>query len=243
MALPATHIRFAAAIAERMVVSDMGAYLSGTLYPDSRWVTGIDRQVTHGRQCLDPGFSSDDFTTGWHVHCLCDRIQGDIHTGLLDDLSKMSPDARWIRMAAAKIVQDMNDAAREDLDARLSLVTHSRTPNGESSEAVAAYFGAVRRAYRRSENLDWSDYARLWTDVGLDRQRISRIEHQVQRLLADEILVPRLHGAFERMVAWWDNRFSVRPDRKERLNHGSRPYCSADQRQSQRLTPDDGRLR
>jgi hypothetical protein len=104
MALPATHIRFAAVIAKRLAVTDMGAYLSGTLYPDSRWVTGIDRQQTHGRRCLDPGFACDDFTAGWHIHCLCDCIQGDIHGGLLDGLSEMTPDARWIRMSAAKII-------------------------------------------------------------------------------------------------------------------------------------------
>lgn len=212
MAMPATHIRFAAVIAERLAVTDIGAYLFGTLYPDSRWVTGIDRQKTHSRRCFDPGFARDDFTAGWHIHCLCDRFQGEIHGGILDGLSEMAPDARWIRMSAAKIVQDMNDALWADLVPRLGRMNYRCAPNGESTEAVAAYLGFVRRAYRRPGKLNWSNYARLWTDVGLDRQRISRIAGQVQGLLADDTLVPRLHGAFERMVARWDSRVGVRPE-------------------------------
>ena len=62
MALPATHIRFAAALCERLGVADLPAFFSGTLYPDSRWLTGVDRQRTHGRRHLDPEFPADDFT-------------------------------------------------------------------------------------------------------------------------------------------------------------------------------------
>jgi hypothetical protein len=96
-------------------------------------------------------------------------------------------------------------------------------PNGESAEAVAAYLGLVRRADRRPGR---PDCARLWRDVGLDRWRISQIAHLEQRLLADDILVPRLHGAFERMVAGWDSRFNARPDQLKRLSKGDMRHDS-----------------
>ena len=208
MALPATHIRFAIAIADRLDVSDERAYLSGTLYPDSRWLTGIDRKRTHDRRFLEPDFPSDDFTLGWQAHCQCDRIQGDIHAGLLDGLSGMTSDDRWVRISAAKVVQDMNDAAEGDLDAHLPMLTHSRNPNEESGEDVAAYLNLVRWAYRRHATLRWSDYVGLWNGVGLDRRRISHMERQVHRILADDALAAQLHGTFERMVDRWAREFN-----------------------------------
>ena len=203
MALPATHIRFAVAVADRLSVVDQRAYLSGTLYPDSRWVTGVDRPKTHSAHCLDPDFPTDDFSLGWHIHCLCDRIQGEIYDGLLVELSELTPEAGWIHISAAKVVQDMNDAAHGDIGAYLAMLTHAHTPNGESGDQVAAYLGYVRRTYSRRTVPDWADYDRLWTDVGLERLRIDRIEQQVQRILADAARVDELNRAFDRMVANW----------------------------------------
>jgi hypothetical protein len=203
MAMPATHIRFAAALSEHLSVTDMAAYLSGTLYPDSRWMTGLDREHTHDRQFLEPDFATDDFRLGWHIHCVCDHIQGDIHNDLLGNLSQLPPDERWIRLSAAKAVQDANDAARGEMSNHLSLLTDNRTPNGESVEGVNAYLEMVGRVYSRNVPPVWSDYAALWAGVGLDRQRISRIDKQVGRIMGDEALVNNLYDAYQQMVYRW----------------------------------------
>jgi hypothetical protein len=144
LALPATHIRFAVSVADRLPVADMGAYLSGTVYPDSRWLTGVDRKQTHARRFLDPAFPSDAFTLGWHIHCVCDRIQGALYDQLLDGLALLDADARWIRISAAKVVQDMQDAALAELDKRLPLIVRAQTPNSESKDQVDAY---LKRRY------------------------------------------------------------------------------------------------
>jgi hypothetical protein len=203
MALPATHIRFAATIVDRLAVSDMAVYLSGTLYPDSRWVTGFDRRLTHDRSCLDPEFPSDDYTLGWHIHCACDRIQATLYAGLLEGPSKMDPEAWWYRISAAKVVQDINDASQMDIGDHIAKLRHSRTPNGESGEAVAAYLAYVRDTYSRTIPPGWADYVRLWTRVGWDRRRIYRIERQVDQILMDKALVFSLYGIFDRMVNQW----------------------------------------
>ena len=200
MALPATHIRFAAALSERLSVANMPAYLSGTLYPDSRWLTGVDRKQTHDRRFLDPGFPENDFDLGWHIHCAADRIQADIHASLFPDLAELAPDDRWIRVSAAKAVQDRSDADGGKLDGWLPFLNDTRTPNGESAEGVAAYLGLVRRVYSRGTAQEWSGYAELWAGVGLGRRKIGRIEEQMERILADEALVNQLQGSFSRMV-------------------------------------------
>ena len=216
MALPATHIRFAARIAGLVSAEDLAMYFLGTLYPDSRWVTGVERLLTHDRRCLDPDFPNDDFTLGWHVHCWCDCIQGDIHRKLLDHGMEMSPDDRWVRMAAGKVVQDMNDAAYACLDDRLATLPDSRTPNGESTQKIADYIDFVRCAYRRRKRPEWIDYARLWTAVGLDRLRISQLHDQVNRIRADDALVSLLCGAFDRMVDQWVDAQAAIPDKNRK---------------------------
>ncbi|WP_319524054.1 hypothetical protein [uncultured Desulfosarcina sp.] len=203
MALPATHIRFAVTLAEQLGVANLPAYLSGTLYPDSRWLTGLEREHTHDRRFLEPGFATDDFSLGWHIHCVCDHIQGGIHGDLFDGLLQLSPDERWIRVSAAKAVQDANDAAKCEISRYLPLLTDNRTPNGESGEGVGAYLELVSRVYSRGVLPAWSDYAALWAGVGLDRQRIARIQEEVERIMADEISVNNLYDVFEQMVHRW----------------------------------------
>jgi hypothetical protein len=207
MALPATHIRFAAAIADRFGISDEDAYFSGTVYPDSRWVSGIARNRTHDRRFLSTDFPSDDFTRGWHIHCVCDRIQSGIHDELLGDLPAMAGDARWVRASAAKVVQDMHDAGNARLNERLSLLTCHRAPNGESGEAVEAYLGFVRQAYGGGDMPVWRDYAQLWAEVGLGRRLIAQIEAQVELMTADEVLASRLRRTFDRMLNRWTAAF------------------------------------
>jgi hypothetical protein len=43
-------------------------------YPDSRWLTGVDRTATHGDKCLETDFANSDFKLGWYVHYRCDTI-------------------------------------------------------------------------------------------------------------------------------------------------------------------------
>ena len=201
MALPATHLRFAGALAHRYPITDPGAYFSGTLYPDSRWVTGLEREQTHGDRSLESDFVRDDFTLGWQVHLVCDRVQQRLHPPLMGDLSVLDPQARWILLTAAKVVQDMRDAAIGDLAGTLPLITRAAAPNGEDPAGVAAYLGHVRDAYRRHTTPDGEDYVRLWTAVGLDRKQIDRIAEQTGRILEDPTWTDRIQGVFDRMIA------------------------------------------
>jgi hypothetical protein len=215
LALPATHIRFAVSVADRLPVADMGAYLSGTVYPDSRWLTGVDRKQTHARRFLDPAFPSDAFTLGWHIHCVCDRIQGALYDQLLDGLALLDADARWIRISAAKVVQDMQDAALAELDKRLPLLVRAQTPNSESKDQVDAYMRLVRRAYRCQAQPTWPAYARLWLDVGLDRLKIIAIEKQESWRI-----VPWSHRFTMRSTTWWPSgrRIGMHRVEKRRAN-------------------------
>jgi len=204
MAMPGTHLRFAVTLADKLAIKDLSAYLSGTLYPDSRWTTGVERKMTHDPRFLDPDFPTDDFTLGWHLHCLCDQIQQDLLGRFLAKLTGLSSDEQWIRMSAAKVVQDMNDAKNGELENYLSLLVCCQTPFGESCEEIESFFGSVQRAYGGKKSPSWIDYARLWLDIELAPERVHRIEQQVDQLLMDEKRLPGIRGVFDQMIERWE---------------------------------------
>lgn len=75
MSLEATHIRFALDLKDEYKIKDIKKYISGTVYPDSRYITGIDRNLTHYNDILKPEFAKDDFKKGWQVHQICGMIR------------------------------------------------------------------------------------------------------------------------------------------------------------------------
>ena len=60
MAFTATHIKFALDFKDKYDIKDLSHYLSGAIYPDSRYVTGIDRNLTH---------NSDLHRSSWVACC------------------------------------------------------------------------------------------------------------------------------------------------------------------------------
>ena len=59
MSLQITHIRFALDLHKELNITSLDQYISGTIYPDSRYMTGIDRSLTHSDTLLTQ-FDSED---------------------------------------------------------------------------------------------------------------------------------------------------------------------------------------
>ncbi len=144
MALEVTHIRFALDIIERYQVTSLREYLSGTIYPDSRYVTGINRNLTHNGDVLDKSFSQSDFTSGWQVHCVCDEIQRSVHQELFPELHIFEGPKRSIYLTALKLFQDMSDAREINLEKYLPCLDYSYNANGEDIEYIKKYNNIVR---------------------------------------------------------------------------------------------------
>ena len=161
MALPATHIRFAADMADSYPIHRLEPYVSGAMYPDSRRFTGIARKKTHAGIHLQRSFPDSDFTFGWHVHCLCDHLQAHIHNRMVPGLLKLNEQSRWIRLAAAKMVQDQHDMQQIDLDPLLDCLTYAEAPEGENITHIKslqqAHTGYLpRKALSRARGLLWA---------------------------------------------------------------------------------------
>lgn len=200
MALPATHLRFALEIAHDFEIDDLHAYLSGTLYPDSRWITGVDRTATHNDHCLQSSGHHRDFGLGWHVHCLCDQIQSRLLANQAPPLESLSDRQQWVHLSAAKMIQDQCDLPHVDTHACLKALDHIETPNGENPEDVGRYYGHLRKVYAGKSRLTLADYKLLWRGVGVDGETLSQIVAALNQQSADEAARAQLHAMFQDML-------------------------------------------
>jgi len=110
MALFASHIRFAIDLIERnhYIPKDKSQYFSGTTYPDSRWLSNIERKLTHVGSIPESIQASNDFKQGWLIHCRYDQIQNELHK-MRSFQRDFVPEDKWIYYSALKAVQDMSD--------------------------------------------------------------------------------------------------------------------------------------
>jgi hypothetical protein len=74
MPLSASHIKFALDQVDYFKPDDLGKYLEGAIYPDSRYLSGLERSKTHSHDFwLEEFWRDDDFKKGWASHNLSDR--------------------------------------------------------------------------------------------------------------------------------------------------------------------------
>jgi hypothetical protein len=201
MALPATHFRFALDAARHFNIGDRHAYLSGTLYPDSRWLTGADRTATHGDKCLEIDFANSDFKLGWYVHCHCDTIQMRLVLAKWPQLTTLDDHTRWMQTSVIKMIQDQLDICRINVNACLNALDVIETPNGEQAKYVRRYYRNVRDIYSGNGVPGIEDYRKLWLGVGLKASIVSEMLEQLRRKTADSTFHTVAASLFDEMVA------------------------------------------
>jgi hypothetical protein len=201
MALAATHIRLALDMADRYPVKDLPQFISGTIYPDSRWLTGIDRGLTHGDRFLQKDFARSDFTYGWHVHCMVDHVQARLYKTLFPNAEALDRQQRWILLSAAKVIQDRHDLGKFDLQGGIGLLNYAEAPAGEDIQIVRAFNKIIRETYKGRDKDRLPDYYNLWTGVGLEAIVAGKVMDQVKKLLSDTKLVAEIESTYVDIVA------------------------------------------
>ncbi|NTW46451.1 MAG: hypothetical protein HGB18_05440 [Candidatus Moranbacteria bacterium] len=144
MALEATHIRFALDVRDEFGIADVSRYLSGAIYPDSRYLTRVSRDLTHPKDFGSiPLPKDDDFRKGWETHLIYDLIQGDVFAERTGKKDMVFGDEEWRVRTVFKVVQNGLDLAALDMSAVPGCLNVILTPFGESEEAVRTYFRSV----------------------------------------------------------------------------------------------------
>ena len=207
MALIPTHIRFALDVADHFPIKTLQHYVSGTVYPDSWWITGIDRDLTHHARFSQTDFPKEDFTYGWHVHCCCDELQNQVHKELFSGLEKLEQTERWIQLSVAKVIQDRNDLKQIDLREMLGYLDYVKNPNQEDIELVRKFNRIVQVTYRSGDVPTPEEYGKMWLAVGLEAVTTDHLVNKLKKSIADKNLVRDIESSYQQSVNLFRNSY------------------------------------
>ena len=201
MALEGTHIRLAVDMLDRYDIQDMGAYISGTIYPDSRYVTKIERSLTHDASYLEKDFAQDDFRKGWQLHLLCDDIQLRFIRDLLnagDQVIEQGGDL-WVNVTAVKILQEISDLTTFDITAYLQYIKPSLSPNGEDVEGLKKYYGELKDLYTKKK-LQPEDYGNIFRSFGIPENVSDAVFIRCVEFQKDEAKMKIIGGLYNKIL-------------------------------------------
>lgn len=201
MALEATHIRFALDLKDVYEVRDVDAFVSGAVYPDSRYVTGIDRLATHPDDYLhDPMFRASDFKKGWHAHLLGDTVQGSGMTKLLPMVKSGPGEESWIERTAIKILQDIDDVNKFAIADFLPSLAHVENPNGEDMDVMRGYNKLFENTYKDPANTSIDDLYEMWAAFGVGDELRARVKETAERFAQDSAVMEGVKNLYDTML-------------------------------------------
>jgi hypothetical protein len=204
MALEATHIRFALDLKDKYGVQDVERYVAGSIYPDSRYVTEVDRMATHPEDYMEWDMKRiDDFRKGWFAHLLADNIQWDITKKLLPQVfegSQGQGGERWIKHTAIKILQDLDDVKKFNISQYLPYLAHIENPNGEDMKMMKQYYDIFPTMYANpgAVNID-SCYA-MWKEFGIGDELAARVKVQAEQYSKDSTVMDAVVKIYPEMI-------------------------------------------
>lgn len=186
MAMEGTHVRFARDLAAHLKVVDFDAYYSGTVYPDSRYPSGISRDLTHGADCPHDPFAPGltDFERGWGAHLVYDALAALEKETALAMIGDDVREDGWSFHMAIKLVEDRQTFSffRDDRSILLGLRMVER-PNGEDEAVLRNYYDDLHAAYAGS--CEFEDYRRTLLLWGVPVERVDRMIELARRFEDD----------------------------------------------------------
>ncbi len=166
MSFAATQVLCALALERSLGITNKKEYLSGAVYPDSRYVTKIERSFTHTMFDLSP--DTDDFVKGWHTHLCCDRHMGPGYLlGSLYRARDIQPfNDAFIHISAMKLVEDLRSFCRQGVRTALRTLEAPTAipPRGEIPELLERYYDLLRKLYS-APSLVPGDYEPLFQGI------------------------------------------------------------------------------
>ncbi len=210
MALEASHIRFALDIKDKLKVRDLKKYIPGIIYPDSRYVTKIDRELTHPQDLLDNEYLNlDDFNKGCYAHLLYDNI---LRNYTKETLSEMFLDIEsfkdpgqelWIRMTALKILQDIDDVKKYNINAYLPYLDYIENLNGENIEELLKFNKYFQTMYAVPQQVSVESYFEMWKFLGIGDALLDKVRVQVEKYQNNESIKDFINTVYEQTLKRW----------------------------------------
>lgn len=203
MALEGTHALFAIRMAKVVGAKNLDELISGSVYPDSRCVTGVQRDSTHLLNVpgVPFGGTESDFEKGWALHIEYDEYQNSRFTEIYPEIEDgiQGSSQLWIQISAMKIVEDMNLYSRQgdnvDLLKRIDI---SSTPRNEDLETLRGYFLLQRSLYSSQPTLE--SYKKYLEKINLDENTIKSLIDEVNLILLDSDKTSKVLSIFDDAV-------------------------------------------
>ncbi|MCX6792469.1 MAG: hypothetical protein NTY12_00405 [Candidatus Falkowbacteria bacterium] len=206
MALPGTHIRAALELKDKLIVSDLKPYLSGTVYPDSRYATKLSRDLTHSEEYTKKSFyENSDFKKGWAVHQLYDESQyeafinnlGFLFSSTEPILDNFSDD--WLTLTALKVVQDILDIQTFPIKDYLCCLDYVECPNNEIEEDLKDYNAGIVKMYK-SLPTQPTDYYSRFTFLKFKPGLIDKLLKRAEEFSVNQIIMEKLKNIFTETI-------------------------------------------
>jgi|WetSurMetagenome_2_1015567.scaffolds.fasta_scaffold103610_1 hypothetical protein len=200
MPLQASHIKFALEIKDDLKVKDLSKYITGAVYPDSRYVTKIDRLLTHDKGLIDKDFiGDDDFRKGWIAHVISDKAYYRRIKAMFPEESR-DEDEKWYELnTAIKVIGDIRAAAQIGIAKYLPLIAEMGAPNGEDESLIEKHQAVMKDLYGH-EDLQLEHYGVFLRNEMLLGDQAEKIMANVSLLQADKSKIAVINELFDHAV-------------------------------------------
>ena len=201
MALEGTHIRFALDVSEKYQVKDLAKYLAGAIYPDSRYMTKINRELTHPHDYRNwDVMTIDDFRKGWFVHLLYDDLQFEVMSDNFPELAEIGPQwsESWIKRSSVKNLQDISDMREVDIKPYLHWLEYAENPNHEDLNIVKNYNKHVQDMY--ASGVDIQKCVDFWQILIQNETMANKIKSISEEFSKDLDFMGRVKKIYNRTI-------------------------------------------
>lgn len=209
MALEATHIRFALDLKNKYQVQDIRKYLAGSIYPDSRNITKINRGLTHNEDILRSEFAKDDFRKGWQTHRIMDIVQNYVFKKYIPTLgqynNKDDKQNEWIEFSAARIIADIYDMEKFDIQKAAGYLDYCENPNGEDINLIKEYNKLIADLYRGKKKVTIKDHFEMWLKYGRNEELGKKVKEKAGSFLGDKELVEKIKSCYKIIFNTYDD--------------------------------------
>ena len=197
MSLEATHLRFSLEIKNDLDVIDLEKFVAGVIYPDSRYITGIRRSLTHSLDYFVGRKNLSDFQKGWLSHIIGDKIFKEVMEDkfgdmiLFDDVGE-----RWPVITAIKIIQDIEDFLFFDIQSIIDYLDYYEIHFSEDERKVIAYSDIIKNLYKGREKVTVEECLSMWEKLGMNREEIALLRKKIIELYEDEKMIVEIKENF-----------------------------------------------